>query len=141
LQNQPSQDAEERKRLTQLERGYVIIADSEERNTIIDTISEMETPAIVPALGRLFAIETDPELKEALIEAVGWGETTDSAKAEVYVKALGADQPASVRQAAIEGLADLDAKEAVPLLRPLAEDTDQEVRAAALEAIRSFENP
>ena len=107
----------------------------------IRSIADLEIPAIVPVLGRLFAIEANPELKEALIEAVGWGETTDAEKAAVYARALGGDQPVAVRLAATEGLSDLDSKdEALRWLGPLAEDADPEVCAAAQEAIRGFEN-
>ncbi len=132
---------EMQKRLVQLERGYVIVDDAEGRDAIIDTISEIKTPAIVPTLGRLFAIETDPELKEALIEAVGWSETTDAAKAAVFAVALPAGQPKGARLAAIDGLAELDAKTALPCLQSLADDADEEVRVAVRQAIRSFETP
>jgi HEAT repeat protein len=124
-----------------LEKGYVILSEAEERSTIIDTISDLETPETVPALGRLFAIETDPELKEELIEAVGWGDTTDAAKAMVYAAALPVEQPASVRLAAIDGLSEIDANLALPLLRPLIADPDQEVHDAVLETIRNLEKP
>lgn len=140
-QTPPVSKEREQKRLNDLEKLYVVTNDTEERSTIIDTISDLETPAIVPVIGRLFAIETDAELKESLIDAVGWSEVTDSEKAAIYSSALGTGQPANVRMAAIEGLAELDSKEALPLVRPLAEDADMEVRKAALETIRGFENP
>lgn len=135
-----AQEPGEKKRLIQLEKAYVILSEPEERSTIIDEISDLETPGTVAVLGRLFSIETDPELKEALLEAVGWTDTPDAAKAVAYAAALPTAQPASVRLAAIDGLSELDANLSMPLLRSLIADSDEEVRSAALETIRSLEN-
>jgi HEAT repeat protein len=48
---------------------------------------------------------------------------------------VGADQTQEVREAAIEALTDVDAKVALPVLKALTTDPNEEIRDAAKDAI------
>jgi HEAT repeat protein len=129
------------KRLRELERAYVVLDDAEARSATIDKIAELEIPGIAEALGRLFAIETDPELKEAILSEIGWSDDPDPVRAAALAQGLQPDQPATVRRAAVDEFMELEPATALPLLRPLLNDPDESVRAGAKDAIYVLENP
>jgi HEAT repeat protein len=93
-------------------------------------------PDEVPA-GRLAALSGSPEERVAVGALKLLGAVSGSAAASVLQRALG-DPRASVRAAAALALCQAAHDEAVPLVAPLIEGSDDEVRAAALAGCAKY---
>lgn len=88
------------------------------------------------ALGRLFTTEKDVELKAEILQSLGDIQGFDEQKTALLTAGAGADQPRQVRQAAIDGLTNIDPKYALPLLQAMTTDADEEIRESAKDAIQ-----
>jgi hypothetical protein len=129
----------ELKPLPVLEKEYAATTDREARLDLIMDISENSSADAVKALTRLFELETDTDLRVDLLDTLLG---IDGFKDEKLIMlTLGARQglPPDVRQAAIDGLIDLDDQRVVPILNGLLNDPDPEIREGAQDALEMIQ--
>jgi hypothetical protein len=134
---QPSADAT--KAATDLESSYVSNPDFSVRVQVIYKLSDLATPEAISALGRVFQTEKDPDLRTEVLDSLYDIDGLDDKKAVVLAAGAAADQPKEVRESAIDGLGDIDAKQALPILQALLNDPDPEIREAAKDAIEQLQ--
>ena len=122
-----------------IESAYVSTPEYGERVEIIYRLTDVGTEEAVAALGRLFQIEKDLELKTEIVDALFIIDGLDEKKAALLAAAAGADQAKDLRLDAIDALTDLEPKVALPVLKSLLNDPDPEIRDAAKDAIEDLE--
>jgi HEAT repeat protein len=118
---------------------YEATHDSSDRAEIIDELGDEETADALKVLGRLFQIETDPELKNEILAATNGIEGQTEGKLLIIGAALKPTQPADVRDAAIDVLQGLDDSRAIPVWQTLLNDTDPEIRSVAKAQIAQLQ--
>ena len=100
-------------------------------------LGELDSAEAVAVLGLLFQNERDEELKLEMLTTLEQMEVENVSMMPIVAAALRPEQPQSVREAAIDVLADLDEPGALQMLQSLTTDPDPEVRAAAKDALQS----
>lgn len=131
-------DADDAPNVSALEASYVAKPEFTDRVQIIYKLSDAGTPDAIYALGRLFHAEKDPDLKVEIMDSLFDIDGQDDKKVALLAAGAGPDQPKDVRESAIDGLGDVDAQYALPILKPLANDPDEEIREQAKDAIEQF---
>lgn len=121
--------------LNTLETAYTANPDFTKRVETLYKISDIGTPESVTVLGRLFQSERDPHLKTELVDSLADIDGLEDRKLAILTAAAGADQPKEVRETAIDGLGDLEAKYSLPILQALASDADEDIREQAKDMI------
>jgi hypothetical protein len=97
-------------------------------------LGEVGTAEAVAGLEELFRAEPNKELRVELINAlIGIGGCKEE-RLRFLKLGVGADQPFEVREAAMDGLVDLEDARALALLKGLSEDPDEKVRALARQS-------
>ncbi|HUJ10826.1 MAG TPA: HEAT repeat domain-containing protein [Verrucomicrobiae bacterium] len=124
----------------QLESTYHNTPDFQKRVGIIYDITSVESPAAVDAIGRLFSVEPDPDLKTELIDSLSDIDGENDKKLNILTSALSANQPKDVRLEAIDAISDTEDKRGIQLLQPLLQDPDEEVRDAAKDSIDDLQS-
>ncbi len=122
-----------------LETGYISGPDFSARVETIYQLTDLGTAQAISALGRLFHMEKDPELRTEMLDALFDIDGQDENKAALLAAGAGPDQPKEVRLSAIDALEDVDAKLALPILRSLASDPDPEISDTAKSAIEMLQ--
>jgi HEAT repeat protein len=122
-----------------LENAYIATPDFSARVETIYKLTDAATPEAIASLGRLFHMEKDPELKTEILDSLFDIDGQDERKAALFAAGAGSDQPKEVRQSAIDGLEDVEAKYALPILQALTTDPDEDIRDAAKDAIESLQ--
>ena len=122
-----------------MESDYHNTPDFQKRVVIIYNLSSVESPATVDAITRLFLDERDTELKVELVNSLSDIEGENDKKLTVLSGAIRSDQPKDVRLEAIDALADTEDKRAVQVLQGLVNDSDEEIREAAKDAIEQLQ--
>ncbi len=122
-----------------LETGYISSPDFSARVETIYMLTDLGTAQAIAALGRLFHMEKDPELRTEMLDALFDIDGQDENKAALLAAGAGPDQPKEVRLSAIDALEDVDAKLALPILRSLASDPDPEISDTAKSAIETLQ--
>jgi hypothetical protein len=122
-----------------LETVYIANPDFTARVDTIYKLTDEGTPEAIASLGRLFHAEKDPDLKTEILDSLFDVDGQDERKAALLSAGAGADQAKEVRLSAIDGLEDVDAKYALPILQALASDPDEEIRDAAKDAIEMLQ--
>jgi len=122
-----------------LEAAYIANPEFGARVETIYKLTDASTPEAIASLGRLFHMEKDPELKTEILDSLFDIDGQDERKAALLAAGAGADQPKEVRLSAIDGLEDVDAKYALPILQAMASDPDEEIREAAKDAIEMLQ--
>jgi len=120
-----------------LRRKFLNTQDTNERIDIVHALGELESAEAVAVLGLLFQNERDEELKLEMLTTLEQMEVENVSMMPIVAAALRPEQPQSVREAAIDVLADLDEPGALQMLQSLTTDPDPEVRAAAKDALQS----
>ena len=124
------------KEIATAEKEYRDNADFTKRVESVFKIADAGTGEAVPALGRLFASETDADLKTQIVDALTSIDGQDDQKLALLSAAVGASQPKDVREAAIDALTDLESPEkGIPILQSLASDPDSEIRDDVKDAL------
>jgi type IV secretory pathway VirB10-like protein len=119
----------------QLESTYHNTPDFQKRVGLIYDLSSIESPATIDAIGRLFSVEPDPELKVELINSLSDIEGENDKKLAVLTSALRPDQPKDVRLEAIDAVAETEDKRGVQILQGLLQDADEDIRESAQDGI------
>ena len=123
----------------QLESDYYNTPDFQKRVVIIYNLSSVESPATIDAVSRLFFNEQDTELKVELVNSLTDIEGENDKKLTILSGAIRSDQPKDVRLEAIDALADTEDKRAIQVLQGLLNDSDEEIREAAQDAIEQLQ--
>ena len=120
-----------------LRRKFLNAQDTNERVDIVHTIGDLDSAEAVAVLGLLFQNERDEELKLEMLATVEQMDVENASIMPIVAAALRPEQPQSVREAAIDVLADLDEPGALQMLQSLTTDPNPEIRAAAKDALQS----
>ena len=119
-----------------LEIDYRNNTEFTRRVELIYKITEVGTAEAIPALGRIFAGETDTELKTQVISSLADIDGQDDQKVAFLSAAVSGSQPKEVREAAIDAMTDLEApQKGVPVLQSLSADPDSEIRDDVKDAL------
>ena len=137
--DQEETPAEVAAQVKQLEGDYFNTPDLQKRVMIIYNLSSLESPATIDAVSRLFLNEQDTELKVELVNSLTDIEGENDKKLTILSGAIRPDQPKDVRLGAIDALADTEDKRAIQVLHGLVNDSDEENREAAQEAIEQLQ--
>jgi len=95
------------------------------------SIGEVGTAEAVSALEELFVEEPDKDLRVELINALIGISGAKEERLRFLKRGLSSSQPAEVREAALDGLVDLEDPRAVPLIESLFSDPDPALQALA----------
>ena len=132
----PQDTLETLQEIANLELAYVTNTEFSARAEVIYKISDVGTPGAIPALGRVFSMESDPELKTEVLSLLADIDNQDEQKIAILSVAVGADQPKEVREAAIDAITDLGSPQrGLLILQSLANDPDSEIRDDVKDAI------
>jgi hypothetical protein len=135
----PPQTAEPVQGAAEIERSYVSNPDFSARVQFIYQLSDLATPEAVSALGRLFQMEKDPDLRTEVLDSLYDIDGLDDQKAAILAAGASAYQPKEVRESAIDALTDIDPKKALPILQALVTDPDPDIRDDAKDAIEQVQ--
>lgn len=127
----PPATPEARQRVATLQTAYQAAGGFDDRFDVINEISEVNSVAAVEILEQLFRAETSAELREELINGLIPIGGCKNEKLRFLRLGIAANQPAAVREAAMDGLVDLEDARALPLLKELMADPDEKVRSVA----------
>jgi len=132
----PQDTLETLQEIANLELAYVTNTEFSARASAEPKISDVGTPGAIPALGRVFSMESDPELKTEVLSLLADIDNQDEQKIAILSVAVGADQPKEVREAAIDAITDLGSPQrGLLILQSLANDPDSEIRDDVKDAI------
>jgi len=122
-----------------IETAYISNPEFNSRVEQIYKLADAGTPQAIASLGRLFHMEKETDLKTEIVDSLFDIDGQDDRKAALFAAAAGADQPKEVRESAIDGLEDIEAKYALPILQGLLADPDEDIRDAAKDAIEMLQ--
>jgi hypothetical protein len=127
-------DPEPARRLAALTQTFAAAREFDDRFEAALQIGQVGSPEAVVALTRLFREERDKEMRVELINALIGISGCKEERLQLLRLGLASDQPGEVREAAIDGLVDLEDARALPLLEGLFEDPDQSIRTLARQS-------
>lgn len=122
-----------------LQQKFFNTQDVNARSEIIYALGELNSVEAMGVLGSLFQNERDEKLKLDILITVQQMEVATAPKISILAAAVRPEQPQTVREEAIDALADLDEPGALPMLQILATDPDPAIREAAKEALEDAE--
>jgi HEAT repeat protein len=125
--------------VSSLESDYRSNTDFSSRVDVVYKLSDIGTSEALATLGRLFHLETDNDLRVEILDSLFDIDGLDDKKIAILAAGAGADQVKDVREAAIDGLTDVDPQRAIPILQALLSDPDEEIRDAAKDAIEQLQ--
>jgi hypothetical protein len=136
---QPTPGADESPAQTagSLRQKFLNTQDSNERGAILQALGELDNAEAIAVLGFLFQNEQDEELKLDMLATLEQMEVPNAPKMPIIAAALRPEQPQSVREEAIDVLAELDEPGALQMLQSLMADPNPEIRDAAKDALES----
>ena len=120
-----------------LRRKFLNAQDTNERIDIVHTLGDLESAEAAAVLGLLFQNERDEELKLEMLATLEQMDVENASIMPIVAGAVRPEQPQSVREAAIDVLADLDEPGALQMLQSLTNDPNPEIRDAAKDALQS----
>jgi len=122
-----------------LEKDYRATTNDNRKTEIIYKFGEIGTPDCVVAIGRLFRVEEDADLKEEMLNVLSIFDGAEKEKLSVYMIGIQAGQSDDVRMASIDGLGDLEDRRVIPVLQELMKDPNEEIRDAAKDALETVQ--
>ena len=125
--------------LAELEAGYASRSDVGGKMEMITKITDVGGSSAVTAMGRLFQMEKDPAIRVEILSSLYDIDEQDEAKVGLLSVAVNSAQPQEVREEAISALEDVEPKLALPILRSLSNDSNEDIRDAAKDAIELLE--
>jgi hypothetical protein len=136
---QPTPGADETPAQTagSLRQKFLSTQDANERTAILQALGELDNAEAIAVLGFLFQNERDEELKLDMLATLEQMEVPNAPKMPILTAALRPEQPQSVREEAIDVLAELDEPGALQTLQSLTTDPNPEIRDAAKDALES----
>ena len=133
-------EAADIKPLPVLEKNYLATTNRDDRLDIMMDISDAPGPESIRTLARLFQAETDPDLKVDLLDSLLGIEGNVEEKLALLTLGTAKGLPKDVRQAAIDGLIDLDDPRVISILNGLLNDPDEEIRENSKDALEMLQN-
>ena len=122
---------EQIQRLATLKTTYQAAQSFDDRFDVVIAIGKVGNAAAIQMLEQLFRTEKNHELRTELINAlIEIGDCKDE-KLSLLRLGITADQAPATREAAMDGLVDLDDARSLPLLKELATDPDEQIRTVA----------
>ncbi len=118
-------------RVAALQGQYRAAREFDDRFEAALRLGQVGTPEAVVALEDLFRNEPVKELRVELINALIGISGCKEERLRLLKLGVAADQPFEVREAALDGLVDLEDARALALLKGLSDDPDEKVRALA----------
>jgi type IV secretory pathway VirB10-like protein len=118
-----------------LESQYQAAKDADDRVDVVYKLAEVGNTEAVHALGRLFQVETDTDLKVDLLDALQSIENQSDAILPILANAVQPNQPQEVREAAIDGYMDIGDPRGIQALQALLNDPNEDIRDEARDAI------
>jgi HEAT repeat protein len=122
-----------------LQQKFFNTQDVNARSEVIYALGELNSSEAMAVLGSLFQNERDEKLKLDILITVQQMEVATAPKISILAAAVRSEQPQTVREEAIDALADLDEPGALPMLQILVTDPDPAIREAAKEALEDAE--
>lgn len=123
----------------QVEQAYKAHPEFSDRVQYIYQLSDMGTAEALAALGRIFHVEKDDELKVEVLNSLFSIDGLDDKKAVLASVGVSAHLAKDVRLAAIDALADIAAEHSLPILKTLVSDPDEDVRDSAKDTIEQIQ--
>ena len=114
-----------------LQKRYSAAQGFDDRFEVAGQIGETANAEAVAALEQLFRQEPDKDLRVELINAMIGITCCKDERLRFLTQGLSPDQPTEVREAAIDGLVDLEDARALTLLQGLFKDPDEKIRELA----------
>jgi hypothetical protein len=127
-------DSEPARRAATLAQEYRAAPAFDDRFAAALRIGELGTADAVTTLEQLFRQETDKDLKVELVNALMGISGCKDERLRFLRLGIGADQAPGVREAAIDGLVDLEDARALALLDGLRDDPDLNIRTLATQS-------
>ena len=129
--------------VAELERRFFASAEPEARGAVADQLWELNTPQAVATLQRLFNTDPSVDVKTDIVSGLIDSEPTPATRDmrwALLLTALSANQPAIVREIAVQILADSEDPRALSALQSFSHDANKELREAVVEAIEDRRN-
>lgn len=108
--------------------GYAQAAARDKVKLLRQMVTNKDADCL-PTLAKLLREETDPDVREEIIDLLG--ATKDPRALQPLTKVAEAGQSRDLRIAAIQAIGDTELKEAVPLISKFLSDPDSEIRETA----------
>jgi hypothetical protein len=118
-------------RMAALKQEYRTAKTFDDRFEVAVRIGESGTAEAVTSLEELFRDEPDKELRVELINALIGLSGAKEERLRFLQRALAPSQPAEVREAAMDGLVDLEDARALPLLQGMCNDPEPKLQDLA----------
>jgi HEAT repeat protein len=122
----------------ELEIEYLAAPDLYGKLQVLSDLVDAPPAAAVDVLGRLFYYEEETEVREEILHSLLDVDGQGEAKRRLLEEAIQPDLPRSLRLTAIDLLAELGDKQALPALQKMLADPDQEVRQAIDDAMNDL---
>jgi len=120
--------------LNQLRADYATAGTFDDRFDVVLKIAETRTADAVRLLQELFRTEPNKDLRVELINGLIGMEGCKDERLAFLSLGIARDQPPEVREAAIDGLVDLEDQRALELLRALSNDQDPAIARLARDS-------
>lgn len=125
--------------LTQLKANYAAAGSFDDRFDVVLKIAEARSGDSVRLLEELFRQEKDKDLRVELINGLMGLASCKEERLTFLKLGLAREQPAEVREAAIDGLVDLEDQRALDLVRGLSNDPDPAIAKLARDSAALME--
>jgi hypothetical protein len=122
------------RRVATLQSQYRAAREFDDRFEAAIRLGEVGTAEAVSALEELFRTEPAQELRVELINALIGISGCKEERLRFLKLGVAAGQPSEVREAALDGLVDLEDARALALLKELRDDPDEKVRTLARQS-------
>lgn len=123
---------------SELERQFFASPEPEERGAVAEQLWDLNTPQAVATLQRLFNADASVDVKVDIVSGLIGAEpsaATREMRWSLLLTALSANQPAPVREVAVQILASSEDPRALSALQSFANDANSEVREAVASAL------
>ena len=136
-------DPEAAAKIAVLEKQYLALnpKDQDARMDVVIALGEIVSDETVKSLARLFTLEKDKGLQVDLVDALQGITGFKEEKLVFLATGIKPGLDRDVRQAAIDGLIDLEDRRSIAVLQALLNDDDEVIVQAAKDAIKILESP
>lgn len=134
-------DPEAAAKIAGFEKQYLEAKTQDARMDVVNALGEVISGETVKSLARLFTLEKDKDLQVDLVDALQGITGFKEEKLVFLATGIKPGLDRDVRQAAIDGLIDLEDRRSIAVLQALLNDDDEVIVQAAKDAIKILESP
>lgn len=134
-------DPEAAAKIAGFEKQYLDAKTQDARMDVVNALGEVISGETVQSLARLFTLEKDKDLQVDLVDALQGITGFKEEKLVFLATGIKPGLDRDVRQAAIDGLIDLEDRRSIAVLQSLLNDPDEVIVQAAKDAIKILESP